>query len=35
LIGLREIDKEIRGKIEEPSIKTKIIEENQRNQATK
>jgi len=35
LIELREIDRENRGKIEEPGIKTEIIEEKQRNQATK
>jgi len=36
LIELREIDREKRGKTEEPSsVKTEIIEEKQRNQATK
>ena len=35
LIELREIDRENRGKIDEPGIKTDIIEEKQRNQATK
>jgi len=35
LIELREIDRENRGKTEEPSIKTEIIEEKQRNQGTK
>jgi len=35
LIELREIDRENRGKTEEPNIKIEIIEEKQRNQATK
>jgi hypothetical protein len=35
LTELREIDRENIGKTEEPSIKTEIIEEKQRNQATK
>jgi hypothetical protein len=35
LIELREIYREDRGKTEEPSIKTGIIEEKQRNYATK
>jgi hypothetical protein len=35
LIEFREIDRENRGKTEEPSIKTEIIEGKQRNQATK
>jgi hypothetical protein len=35
LIELSEIGRENRRKTEEPSIKTEIIEEKQRNQATK
>jgi len=34
LIELRAIYRENRGKTEEPSIKTEIIEEKQRNQET-
>jgi hypothetical protein len=35
LIELREIDRKNRGKTEKPSIKTEIMEEKERNQATK